>query len=155
MTLRTLPLLCVLPIAIPLAACATSAATTGAPRTAEGPSVCVVQDGELRNVPVAIHPTRGDTLAADGRPLSSLREDAYAAGTGWYTRSEPIVVRGLNHVKYGAPRVFAPGDLVRVGEHAGVGLYALARDDPWRGLTLVPERRGCVFQAYEPPHGRE
>lgn len=119
------------------------------------PSRCVVLDGELRIIPVTVHPVRGE-LTADGQPLSRVSPDSvYAAGAEWFERKEPILIRGVPHIPYGGPRALSASVLTRVGDYRGVPLFASTDEPRWSGFIFVPLRRGCVFQAYEPPHRQE
>ena len=79
----------------------------------------------------------------------------YAAGADWYQRNERIVFRGLYHIKYGLPRALPAHGLVRVGEYRGVGVFADSGYTVPNDFIYIPERTGCVFQAYEPPHRPE
>ena len=111
--------------------------------------------GPLRMIPVRLTETAGrvDTLTADGQPLSAVtRASDYAAGAEGYERNEPIVFRGLYHVEYGPVRVLSPDSLEKVGEYRGVGVYAEAGYTVPNTFVYIPDRPGCSFQAYEPPH---
>lgn len=146
-----------------LGACAPPAATPPSPPPAaaaqevmETPRMCVIQDGALRMIPIRVTSGGRDTLTADGQPLSAVtRASDYAAGTEWYQRKEPILFRGLQHVQYGLPRTFAATDLVRVGEYRGVGIYAEPGYTFANTFVYIPDRPGCSFQPYEPPHRPE
>lgn len=120
--------------------------------------VCVVQDGELRMVPVQYDTRTGDTLV-DGRPFAAVYPDTigYAAGAAWYASGETMVLDRNRFVKYGLPRVILPHELLtRAGEYRGVPLFAqreraVAETELWHGsdIRYVPVRPGCEFQPYE------
>jgi hypothetical protein len=120
--------------------------------------VCVVQDGELRMVPVQYDTRTGDTLV-DGRPFSTVYPDTlgYAAGAAWYASGEPMVLDRNRFVKYGLPRVILPHELLtRAGEYRGVPLFverekvvAETVHGQTSDIRYVPVRPGCEFQPYE------
>lgn len=93
-----------------------------------------------------------DTLVG-GRPFRQVYPATrqYAAGVSWYESHEPLPAPSprADYVKYGAARLFAPGELKRVGEHRGVGLYAAPGAAGRPEVLYLPVRPGCWFHAYQ------
>lgn len=73
---------------------------------------------------------------------------AYAAGAEWYTANRPITLDGIRYLRYGLPRRFEPGALVRIGTLERVAVYAPRRDTQRPELVMVPVAPG-EFQVYE------
>jgi hypothetical protein len=118
--------------------------------------VCVVRNGELTQVAMRIDSATGDTTTLDGQPFTLGTTTAeYAGDTEWYRRNEPILFRGIRHIKYGLPLPLSAAELVGVGEYRGVPLFAAAEDPSIRSFIYIPERPGCIFQRYEPPHRQQ
>jgi hypothetical protein len=129
--------------------------------TGETISVCVLDHGEIREISATVDPATGDTLVG-GRPFVEAHpatSPPYAAGADWFVRMEPVSVgEGPYRMKtrYGLARIFAPGDLRRVGEHRGFPMFA----EPMAS-RLSPEvvyffvRPGCLFQPYQAAYGVE
>jgi hypothetical protein len=116
----------------------------------EQATVCVLRDGRLEKVPIEYNTATGDTTY-EGVPFSQAfpLSDDYAARAEWFIDNEPIPFRPpWPHVKYGYPRVMGVHEIVRVGEHRGVGIYVVARDTVDPQVIYVPVRPGCVFQPY-------
>ncbi|HEY0037713.1 MAG TPA: hypothetical protein VGB66_13540 [Longimicrobium sp.] len=118
--------------------------------TATTISVCVVENGMLRNVEAEYTSATGDTTVAGRRfgEAYPATAPAYAAGTGWYIQGEPIMIDRRRYVKYGLPRVLGVNEVTRVGDHQGVPVFAetgTTRPD----VVYVPVRPGCEFQPYQ------
>lgn len=114
-------------------------------------TICVVQNGVLRNLPAGLSPVTGELTARDGRPLSQIAPltGEYAAVAGWYVNDEAITFRGRRYRKYGLPRVLGHLEVARIGEYSGVGVYAEAADTTqWSGVVYLPTRPGCEFHPY-------
>ena len=112
-------------------------------------SVCVVENGMLRNVEAQYASATGDTTVA-GRPFGQAypATAGYAAGAGWYIQGEPIMLDRRRYVKFGLPRVLGVNEVARMGEYQGVPVFAEA------GMTrpevvYVAIRPGCEFQPYQ------
>ena len=73
---------------------------------------------------------------------------AYAADAEWYTANRPITLDGHRYIRYGLPRRFEPGALVRIGTLERVAVYAPPDDTQRPYLVMVPVRPG-EFQVYE------
>ena len=114
--------------------------------------ICVLQNGNLREVRVRYDVATGDTTV-DGRPFSQVfPPDApgYAASASWMILNEPIPFRGYRYIKYGRPRVFGVREVQRAGEYRGTPLFIEAEaGDGLPALLLVPVRPGCEFQTYQ------
>lgn len=113
--------------------------------------VCIVDDGELKEVLGSYSAATGDTLVA-GRRLSEAHTRDYAAGLPWFETNEPLGASSprASYVKYGRPRSFVPGQLRRAGERHGVPVFAEAgsRQVP-PSVLYVPVRPGCWFHPYQ------
>jgi len=114
--------------------------------------ICVLQNGNLREVEVRYNTRTGDTTV-NGRPFGEVfPADApgYAASASWMILNEPIPFRGYRYIKYGRPRVFGVWELERAGEYQGTPLFTEAgTGDRLPALLLVPVRPGCEFQTYQ------
>jgi hypothetical protein len=97
---------------------------------------------------------QGDTLVGPER--TSIRElrpgvvfaGAYAAGRDWYTSDESIRFESASYDKSGDEVSLTCADIMRVGEHMGVPLFATrSAERPFETL-YVPVRPG-VWQAYQ------
>jgi hypothetical protein len=110
----------------------------------------VVENGELTRVTARYVATTGDTMI-DGRPFSEVHPatEGYAADAAWFIANEPLVLGGFRYVKYGAPRVLLPHELVRAREYRGVPLFAEPPGGDRPPVVYVPVRPGCVFQSYQ------
>ncbi|HEU0016544.1 MAG TPA: hypothetical protein VFQ45_22880 [Longimicrobium sp.] len=159
--------LCVLAAAA-LAACrppapAASAPAAGGPDAAAVPIgrmetagsgsdiyVCVVENGELRNIPVLYDRRTGDTLTLDRRLFRTVYPTGpqYAVNAPWFIAHEPIEHAGRTFRKYGLPRILGVRELVRAGEYRGVPLFTGVGPDAPAGIVYVPARTGCEFQPY-------
>ncbi|HYR08307.1 MAG TPA: hypothetical protein VEQ60_11080, partial [Longimicrobium sp.] len=114
--------------------------------------MCVLHRGKLIDAQLELQPS-GDTTVG-GRPFAQVYADTgqYAAGHEWYRNNESIDYDPQNvcYVKYYVPRYVARDSLVRVGEWRGVAVFRMRSDDPEiPGGLYVPDRPGCVFQAYQ------
>ena len=117
--------------------------------TATTISVCVIENGMLRNVEAEYASATGDTTVA-GRPFSEAypaTAPAYAAGAGWYIQGEPITLDRRRYVKFGLARVLGVDEVARVGEHQGVPVFAEAGTTRPE-VVYVAVRPGCEFQPY-------
>ncbi|HEX2188599.1 MAG TPA: hypothetical protein VHG51_06850, partial [Longimicrobiaceae bacterium] len=121
-----------------------------APPAVQTIRVCVVEGTALREVDATYDPATGDTMAA-GRPFAAAHPAAagYAAGATWYVDNEPVQFMNRRYVKFGLPRVVAPADVARIGEHRGVGVFADASATGAPDVVYVPVRPGCEFQPYQ------
>ena len=121
-----------------------------APMDSEHPRpVCVIHEGRLQHVQVR-YTAAGDTTY-QGVPFSRAfpLSRGYAAEAEWYRNNEPIAF-GARHryVRYGYPRVLGVMEVVRVGEHHGVGVYVRMGDTDDPQVIYLPVRPGCEFQPY-------
>lgn len=137
-------------LAILFAALAAACTRPLAPATAPV-RVCIVLDGELKEVAGSYSAGTGDTLV-DGRRFSETDARPYAAGLPWFESNEPLAAPSprASYVKYGRPRIIAPGQLRRAGERHGVPVFAEAgsREVP-PSVLYVPVRPGCWFHPYQ------
>lgn len=112
---------------------------------------CLVQNGALTEVTFSYDILTGDSLY-QGVPFSQAfpLHDGYAAEARWFIDNEPIpFTRPWAHVKYGYPRVMGVHEIVRAGEHRGVGIYVAVGDTVDPQVIYVPVRPGCLFQRYQ------
>jgi hypothetical protein len=126
-----------------------------APPSEEAIRVCVVQGTMLTNVDAIYIPARGDTVvmvSGERRPFATVYPSVapdYAAGETWYINNDSITVMDTEYVRFGVPRVITSGQLTRVGDHEGVGVYAETGADMPYSVIYVPLRPGCEFQPYQ------
>lgn len=122
-------------------------------------AICVIEQGELREVAATYDPRTGDTLVA-GRPFSAVFPAAggYAANAPWYVDNLPFDYGGRCYIKYGLPRFVRFGEMRRLGwYHRGVPLFAERAEREAPGyrpgdlppVIYVPVRPGCEFQTYQ------
>lgn len=112
-------------------------------------AVCVIANGQLREIEAELDTATGDTLIA-GRPLAEAHpapSPPYLAGAEWYARDEMVVFERRQYVRYGQPRVLRPDALTRVGEFRGVPLFAPSRTEAVRFVYALVGRN-CEFQPY-------
>jgi hypothetical protein len=141
-------------------------ARTAAPEPARAPppaladtgeviTVCVLEQGEIREISATVDSATRDTLVG-GRPFAEVHpatSPPYAEGADWFVRMEPVSVgKGPYRMKtrYGLERILGPGDLRRVGEHRGIPMFAERQDSPASpAIVYFMVRPGCVFQPYQ------
>lgn len=114
-------------------------------------SVCVIEDGMLREVRADYDAVTGDTTLA-GRPFSGVHRTTtppYAAGAAWYINNGTFTYQGSRYVKYGLPRVLGVTEISRVGNADGIPIFAEAGGSAPYGVLYVPVRPGCEFQPYQ------
>lgn len=72
-----------------------------------------------------------------------------APGKPWYVNREAIKVNGKTYVKYGLPRVFAPGELKPFANHGGAIVAIPAEAGATDEVLYVLHRFStCEFQPY-------
>jgi len=120
------------------------------------PATICLSTGEVAHVWVS---ARGDTLIGPGRtPVRALRPGVafagtYAAAAPWYGRRGPVVLEGRSYDRSGKGVRRDCARIRRVGEYAGVPLFAeRGTERPW-GTIYVPVRPG-VWHAYRQRSGR-
>jgi hypothetical protein len=113
-------------------------------------NVCVIDNGQLREVQAQYNVTRGDTTV-NGTPFSSAfpATSGYAAGATWYINSDAITIGNQRYVKFGLPRVVGVSDVTRIGEYQGVGVFAEPGATRTPDIIYIPVRPGCEFQPYQ------
>ncbi|HEX6913387.1 MAG TPA: hypothetical protein VF142_23480 [Longimicrobium sp.] len=111
--------------------------------------ICMVQDGWPREITAQVDPVTNDTTY-DGQALSAaFPADAYAGSRAFYVEDHPVTFNGRRYVKYGTPRVLAPGDVTRAGEFMGVPVLVQAGATGTPEVLYVPVRAECEFQPYQ------
>lgn len=111
-------------------------------------SICVLDDGALRNVQAQYNPATGDTLMNGRSFRQAYPNDArYAAGAPWYVANEPITYQQRRYVKYGLPRILGVSDLSPLEPYRGVQLFSEAGVRT-PDIIYVPVRSGCEFQPF-------
>ncbi|MBI4540425.1 MAG: hypothetical protein HY704_13060 [Gemmatimonadetes bacterium] len=118
-------------------------------------SLCLATGEEVQILVTA----QSDTLLGPQRvSVRTLRPAAvfagtYAQGRDWFTRDEQITFERRRYAKFGEAVSLRCSEIVRVGEHQGVPLFA--RTDAQRpyNTLYVPVRPG-VWQAYQTGVGR-
>lgn len=123
-----------------------------APPVPQGtPTEICIATGE--NVTVYLTP-QGDTLVGPNRvTISSLGPGvafagAYAAGRGWFEADEPFEFDGREYVRSGGEVGLDCSEIMQVGTHDGVPLFADAAGSSPYETVYVPVRPG-VWQAYQ------
>jgi hypothetical protein len=143
------------PLPAPAPAPPMSPPVAPAPPAEQAIRVCVVQGSMLAEVDAIYLPGQGDTLVAvagQRRPFASVyptAAPAYASGESWFINSMPVTVAGREYVKFGLPRVLGAAQLTRVGDHAGVAVFAETGASAPQSVLYVPLRPGCEFQPYQ------
>jgi hypothetical protein len=108
--------------------------------------VCVISDGALVDVFAQRDLVTGDTTF--GQPYAGLPRSQSAASPPWFVTDEPVVFQGRRFVKFGLPRLLRAGDVIRVGEFRGVGVFAepnVRRTE----VIYLPTGSGCELQPYQ------
>lgn len=106
-----------------------------------------------QNVDVMVT-AQGDTLVGPNRTsIRTLRPGVvfagtYAAGRPWFTNDESISFEERSYDKSGGEVGMACADIMRVGEHMGVPLFAMRNAERPYETLYVPVRPG-VWQAYQ------
>jgi hypothetical protein len=140
---------------VPAASSGRAAAGASVPAAADTITVCVLEQGEIKEITATVDSATGDTLVG-GRRFAEVHpatSPPYAAGAEWFVRMEPVRVGEGPYsmkVRYGLERIMEPGDLRRVGEHRGIPMFAepaASRTSPEVVYFFV--RPGCVFQTYQ------
>jgi hypothetical protein len=129
--------------------------TPAAADTGKAITVCVLAEGEIREISATFDTATGDTLVG-GRPLAvtyPASSPPYAAGADWFISMEPVLAGDGPYRRktvYGLPRILGPADLRRIGEYRGVPMFAEPTADPKRPeVVYFMVRPGCVFQPYQ------
>jgi hypothetical protein len=121
------------------------------PLPSGNPAEICLATGE--NVSVMIT-AQGDTLVGPTRTsIRTLRPGVvfagtYAAGRDWFTNDEAIRFEDRSYSKSGGEVSLACPDIMRVGEHMGVPLFAMRNAERPYETLYVPVRPG-VWQAYQ------
>jgi hypothetical protein len=123
-----------------------------APPLPEGtPANICLATGE--NVQVRVS-ARGDTLVGPSRvSVASLRPGvvfagSYAGGAAWFQNDDAITFEKRSYDKAGNEARLDCGQIMRVGEHMGVPLFAMRDADRPFAALYVPVRAG-VWQQYQ------
>jgi hypothetical protein len=115
-------------------------------------TVCVVQDGQIRNVTATFNPATNDTMVAGQRFRDAYPTTAptYAAGANWYVTTDQMRFNNRDYVRFGVSRLITtPAQLTRVGEFQGTPIFAEAGAMAPHDVLYVPLRHGCEFQPYQ------
>jgi hypothetical protein len=113
--------------------------------------ICVLQNGNMREVSVHYNTRTGDTTV-NGRAFSEAfppEAPGYAAAAPWMVLNEPIRFRGNRYVKYGRARVLGAWEVERAGEYQGTPLFREAGESGDPVVLYIPVSPGCVFQPYQ------
>ncbi|CAN5688499.1 hypothetical protein BH23GEM6_BH23GEM6_05340 [soil metagenome] len=115
-------------------------------------TVCVIQDGQIRNVTATFNPATNDTMVAGQRFRDAHPATApmYAAGANWYVTTDQMRFNNREYVRFGVSRLITtPAQLTRVGEFQGTPIFAEAGAMAPYQVVYVPLRPGCEFQPYQ------
>jgi hypothetical protein len=141
-------------MALPASPPPSNEATAPQAAPADTLSICVILDGQIREVSATVRPATGDTLIGDRpyRELHPASSPPYAAGESWFVGMEPISAgkgRYSRKVRYGLPRVLRPSDLQRYGEYMGIPTFVESGSTGFPEVVYLPVSPGCVFQPYQ------
>ena len=123
-----------------------------APPTTRTITICVVENGMLREVSATFTPSTGDTTVNNRAFRMAYPSSAptYASGATWYINNDSITVADEEYVRFGVARVITPpSQLTRVGEFQGTPIFAQTGEDSPQEVLYVPLRPGCEFQPYQ------
>lgn len=115
------------------------------------PATVCLATGE--NVQIRVT-AQGDTLVGPMRTnIDELRPGvvfagSYAEDDAWFQNDDPITFEDRRYDKSGNEVRLDCGQIMRVGEHMGVALFAMRNADRPFDMVYVPVRPG-VWQAYE------
>lgn len=125
-----------------------------APPTGNPTNICLATGQDVRVLLTA----QGDTLVGEDRvSIRTLRPGVvfagtYADGRDWYTNDSDVRYENRNYSKSGNPVSLECANIMRVGEHMGVPLFAnRSAERPFETL-YVPVRPG-QWQAYQTLRG--
>lgn len=114
-------------------------------------TICVVENGELRDVTATFTPSTGDTTV-NNRAFSAAypaSSPTYASGATWYINNDSITVAGQEYVRFGVARVVPRTQLTRVGEFQGTPIFGQTGAAAPHDVLYIPLRPGCEFQPYQ------
>jgi hypothetical protein len=115
------------------------------------PLVCVVRNGQLESVEIAVDPARGDTTY-QGRPFAQAfpTDSTYALNAPWYRSYAPVPFAEGRYIKYGLPRVLGTTDVVPFGKIGPVTVFAEPTANRRQPIVIyISVRPGCEFQPYQ------
>ncbi|CAN5850904.1 hypothetical protein BH23GEM6_BH23GEM6_25050 [soil metagenome] len=143
----------ILPVAAPLPPPPPPPAPAPAPAPATREiTVCVIQDGQIRNMTATFNPATNDTMVAGQRfrDAHAATAPTYAAGVNWYVTTDQMRFNNRDYVRFGVSRLITtPAQLTRVGEFQGTPIFAEAGATAPYQVLYVPLRPGCEFQPYQ------
>jgi hypothetical protein len=123
----------------------------GTPLAEGAPASVCLATGEAVQVRIS---AQGDTLVGPSRvSIDALRPGVVFAGTyagaaPWFRNDEAITFEERSYDKSGNESRLDCGQIMRVGEHMGVGLFAMRNADRPFEMVYVAVRPG-VWQAYQ------
>jgi hypothetical protein len=115
---------------------------------------CIILDGVLKLMDIDYNMQTGEkTFLLNGVSQNytdfwNTSKD-YAGATKWYINNEAIVVKGVQYVKYGLPRILSTTDVVKTSSYKGVGVYAEPGSATAPDIIYIPTITGCEFQPYQ------
>jgi hypothetical protein len=118
-------------------------------------SVCVLDNGTLKEVSASYNTRTGDTLVTISTGPVYFRavhpnDASYAADHAWYFRHNALRHLGRRYRKYGLPRILGISEVERPGSTVGpVPLYVEKGTTGLPEVLYVPVRVGCEFQPYQ------
>jgi hypothetical protein len=140
------------PVVVPPPPPPPAPAPAPAPPATREITVCVVQDGEIRNVTATFNPSTNDTTVSGQRFRDAYPSaaPAYAAGANWYVTTDQMRFNNRDYVRFGVSRLITtPAQLTRVGDFEGTPIFAEAGATAPHDVLYVPLRPGCEFQPYQ------
>ncbi len=114
-------------------------------------NVCVVENGELKNIGAYYNKTTRDTTLASGEKFGiRFHTRGYAPAKSWFVTNEVMNYAGGEYIKYGLPREVRQIELKRAGLMDGVATFVVKSDTSSApGVVYLPTTTGCIFQPYQ------
>jgi hypothetical protein len=115
--------------------------------------MCVMVDGEFRNIAMLRRPDTGETMVlvnGERQPLAAVYPTATVVPSPeWVSRGEAITIGTTNYQPFGVTRAASPGELSRRGQVQGHD-YFTAPNESITSPTVVYFLAGpeCVVQPY-------
>ena len=117
-------------------------------------TVCLLSEGDLRNVAAIHFPLTGETVVAvngERKPIAEVYPelDFLAAGAELADRDEPIEFGDREYLKFGLPRSVSPTEVTRAGAFQGVSVFHEVGADSPPEVIYIPVAGGCTAQPFQ------
>lgn len=115
---------------------------------------CVIINGILQSIEMDYNNQTGDyTFMLNGSKVNYKtfwkNSKDYAASASWYINNETVQISGSKYVKYGLPRVLGAGEVTKLTDYKGVGVYAEPNSPETPEVIYIPANAMCEFQPYQ------